>query len=91
MVTFSRGACSFYIENKLKSEISNDKKVNKKKVFVITKNLNWVILTKKLVTFERWDRVKDIILYRRDCLKRRGFGQFAYLRGGLAKRDGWCF
>ena len=25
----------------------------------ITKNLNWEILTKNLVTFERWDRVKD--------------------------------
>ena len=31
--------------------------------FVITKNLNWVILTfKNLVTFERWDRVKDKML-----------------------------
>ena len=26
---------------------------------VITKNLNWEILTKNLVTFERWDWVKD--------------------------------
>ena len=25
---------------------------------VITKNLNWGILTKKLVTFKRWDDVK---------------------------------
>ena len=26
---------------------------------VITKNSNWEILTKNLVTFERWDGVKD--------------------------------
>ena len=25
---------------------------------VITKNLNWEILIKNLVTFKRWDRVK---------------------------------
>ena len=24
-----------------------------------TKNLNWEILTRNLVTFKRWDRVKD--------------------------------
>ena len=53
---------------------------------VITKNLNWVILTKNLVTFERWDMVKDKILYRRDWLKRRGLGQFGDLRGGFAKK-----
>ena len=28
-------------------------------VSVITKNLNWEILTKTLVTFKRWDGVKD--------------------------------
>ena len=26
---------------------------------VITKNLNWEIVTKSLVTFTRWDGVKD--------------------------------
>ena len=26
---------------------------------VITKNLNWKILTKNLVTFKRWDVAKD--------------------------------
>ena len=26
---------------------------------VITKNLNWEILAKNLVTFKRWDEVKD--------------------------------
>ena len=26
---------------------------------VITKNLNWEILTKNLVTFKRWDGFKD--------------------------------
>ena len=27
--------------------------------FVITKNINWEILTKNLVTFKRWDGFKD--------------------------------
>ena len=36
------------------------KKVCKQNCFsVITKNLNWEILTKNLVTFERWDGVRD--------------------------------
>ena len=26
---------------------------------ILTKNLNWEILTKNLVTFKRWDGVKD--------------------------------
>ena len=28
-------------------------------VSVITKNLNWEIITKNLLTFKRWDGVKD--------------------------------
>ena len=58
---FQGGSCSFYIKNKLKSEIFNDKKNLKTKMFfsVITKNLNWEILTKKLVTFKRCDEIKD--------------------------------
>ena len=41
-------------------EIFDDKKKFVKKFFfsVITKNLNWEILTKNLVTFRRWDWVK---------------------------------
>ena len=36
------------------------KKVYKKKdLCVVTKNLNWKILTKNLVTFKRWDGVND--------------------------------
>ena len=36
------------------------KKVYKQKRFsVVTKNLNCEILTKNLVTFKRWDRVKE--------------------------------
>ena len=27
---------------------------------VITKNLNWEILTKNLVNFKKWDGVKDV-------------------------------
>ena len=43
------------------SEVFNDKKKFIKKMFfsVITNNLNWGILTKNLVTFKRWDGVKD--------------------------------
>ena len=36
------------------------KKVYKQRCFsVITKNLNWEFLAKNLVTFKRWDEVKD--------------------------------
>ena len=36
------------------------KKVYKQKYFsVVTKNLNWGMLTKNLVTFKRWDGFKD--------------------------------
>ena len=57
----SSGGCSFYIKNKLKCGVFNEKKVYKQKMFffVITKNLNWEILTINLVTFKRWDGVKD--------------------------------
>ena len=59
-VIFS-GGCNFNIKNKLKSEIFNDKKNLQTKMFfsVITKNLNWDILTKNLVIFKRWHAVKD--------------------------------
>ena len=45
---FFQGSCSFYIKNKLKYEIFNDKKVLSTKMFLSprTKNLNWEILTK---------------------------------------------
>ena len=50
-----QGGCSFYIKNKLKSERFNNKKSLQPKMFfsVITKNLNWGILTKYVVTFKR--------------------------------------
>ena len=77
--------------------------------FVITKNLNWEILTENLVTFKRWDGVQDEkyeyyggslknLIYRRFHKKPiyrgkfpkkgRGFGQFADLKRGLAKKRG---
>ena len=54
-VTLFRGGCNFHIKNKLKSEIVNDKKSLYAKIFfpVITKNSNWKILPKNLVTFTR--------------------------------------
>ena len=46
------------------------KKVNKQIFFsVLTKNLNWELLTKNLVTFKPWDGVKD--------------GKFKYYGGSL--------
>ena len=52
---FEVGGCNFYIRNKLKSEIFNDKKkfINKNVCSVTTKNSNWEILTENLVTFKR--------------------------------------
>ena len=41
---------------------------------VITKNLNWKIVTKNLVTFERWDVVKnETFKYYVDSLKKMQF------------------
>ena len=60
MTFFKGGGFSFYIKNKLKSEIFNDKKVYKQKCLsVITKNLNRKILNKNLVTFKRWNGVEN--------------------------------
>ena len=63
---WERGGCSFYIKNKLKSEICNNRKfLHVLKCFfsVITKNLNWKISTKNLVAFKTWDGVKDEKFY----------------------------
>ena len=48
------------MKNKLKSEILNDKKKHYKLkcLSAITKNLDWQILTKTLVSFKRWMRLK---------------------------------
>ena len=45
------------MKNKLKTELFKDKKSLQIKMlfFVITKNLNWEILTKNLISFKRWD------------------------------------
>ena len=49
---------------------------------VMTKNLNWEILTKNLVTFKRWDGVKDEKFeYYGDSLKNPIFN------GGLRKTN----
>ena len=50
-----RGVCSFYGKNKLKSEIFNNKKYWKTKMFfsITTKNSNEKFLTKNLVTIKR--------------------------------------
>ena len=44
-----------------KNVLFKDKKSFKTKMFfsVIIKNLNWEILIKNLVTFKKWDGVKD--------------------------------
>ena len=58
---FFRAGCSFYIKNKLKSQIFTNKKSLSAKMFfsVTTKNLNWETLTKNLVTSKIWDGIKD--------------------------------
>ena len=60
-VTFFSGGCNFHTKNKLKSEIFNERKSLSAKIFfsVITKNSNWEILNKNLVTFKRKDSVMD--------------------------------
>ena len=70
-VTFFRVGCRFYIKNKLKSEIVNNKKAYKQKFFfsVITKNLNWEILPKNEKPIYTGELSK----------KRRGLEQFAAL------------
>ena len=65
--------------------------------YVVTKNFNWEILTKNLVTFKIWDEVKDEIffrgdhekpIYRGELLKRGPWtGQFADLRGGTWQKQ----
>ena len=51
---------------------------------VITKNLNWEILTKNLVIFKRWDGVKGVkVYYYGGSLKNPIFG------GGLRKSNTW--
>ena len=57
--------------------------MNKNVSSVITKNLTWQILTKNLVTFKRWDGVKN----EKDF--QAGGSQFASLRVGLAKKSGY--
>ena len=58
MVTIVRGVS---VLTKTKKSETFNKKSLLTKMFssVITKNLNWEILTKNLVTFKRWDGVKD--------------------------------
>ena len=58
--------------------------------FVITKNLNWKILTKNLVACKRWDGVKDeklnimLVHWKIWFLGRRGRGGGG---GGLQKKQ----
>ena len=62
MTFLSRGREGSYLlhKNKLKSEILNNKSNYKPKCLsAITKNLNWQVFTKNLVTFKRLDGVKD--------------------------------
>ena len=93
-VTFFRvEGCNFYIKNKLKSEIYNEKKslwkicyvyVLKNKIGLRMKNFNiFGVLWKGGIT-------------KNHCIggvlpKRGGFGQFAYLRGDLTRKRSWCF
>ena len=64
---------------------------------LITKNLNLDILTKNLVTFKRWDEVKDSgshekLIYRRELPKKGGLdslkGRGGQKRGEVLLRRG---
>ena len=56
-----QGGCRFYRKSKLKSEYLMTKKVYQQKVFLFikTKDWNWEIQSKNLVTFKRWHEVKN--------------------------------
>ena len=57
---FFRVGCSFYVKINHNLKCLTTKEVYEQKCFsVTTKNLNWEILTKNLVTFKRCDGVKD--------------------------------
>ena len=53
---FFQEGCNFHIKNKVKSEIFNDKKSLQAKIFfsAITKNSNWEILPKNLITLSKY-------------------------------------
>ena len=58
---------------------------------LITKNLNLEILTKNLVTFKRWDEVKDSgshekLIYRRELPKKGGLDSLQMEGEGGPKR-----
>ena len=57
---FLRGLQFLHKKINLKSEIFNSRKCLYTKMLfsVITKNLDWEIVAKNLVTFKRWDGVK---------------------------------
>ena len=66
---------------------------------VITKNVNWEILNKNLITFKRWDELEDekFELYRGllNNLTFRGRGGFLEIhekpinRGNCLKKEAW--
>ena len=54
VVNFFRGGCNFYKKINCNLKYLTTKKVYKQKFFsVITKNLNWEILSNNLITFKR--------------------------------------
>ena len=79
-MTFSRSrVCSFSGKNKLKSEIFN------KKSFNITG------IHRKIQFSRGGGGFQEKPIYRGDCLKRGGLGEFADLRGELGKKEGVLF
>ena len=91
---FFQGGWSSYIKNNLKYQILTNKKSLETKMFlyVITKNLNWEVLTKNLVTFKRWNgmRMKNFSImgvhWKIWFLEEEGLTENQYIWGSRLKR-----
>ena len=70
------------VQSKVAKPMKKKEFISKNIFFVITKNSNWEILPKNLVTFKRYDGIEDEKL--RNPTFRRGMGGFTknQYRGG---------
>ena len=85
--------CSFYIKNKLKYPIFNEKNFfSAKCLFLSQQSNNWEISRKNLVAFKRWGEIKDEkFQYYEGSLENlifRGVTKNQYIEGNCLKRGG---